>query len=44
MSNKEEIIKGLEKFRPLELGDDPMAWRQSDTLDRVIAYLNEVLN
>jgi hypothetical protein len=42
--SKTEIIQGLEKFRPIELGDDPMAWRQSDTLDRVIAYLNEVMN
>jgi hypothetical protein len=41
---KEEIIKGLEKFRPFEPGNDPASWRQNDTLDRVITYLSEVLD
>ena len=40
---KEAIIQGLGKFRPFEMGDDPVLWRQSDTIDRVMAYLEEVL-
>lgn len=40
---KEAIIRGLNKFRPFEMGDDPVLWRQSDTIDRVMTYLEEVL-
>lgn len=41
--NKQEIIKGLERFRPFELGDDPVRWSQSNTVDRIAEWLETVL-
>jgi hypothetical protein len=41
--SKAEIIKGLDRFIPFELGDDPAAWRQKDTVERIAAYLQTVL-
>ena len=41
----EAIINGLNRFRirEEELGDDPVKWRQNDTVDRIAKYLEEVL-
>ena len=40
---KAEIIKGLDLFIPFECGDDPAAWRQKDTVERISAWLQTVL-
>jgi len=44
MTIKQDIIKGLQKFIPFECGDDPAAWRQKETVERIAAYLEEVLH
>lgn len=38
--DKAELIARVERLRPFELGDDPAAWRQADTVDRVLDIIN----
>ena len=42
-TTKTELIRRINRFRPFELGDDPAAWRQAETVDRVIAVIDEYL-
>ena len=44
--SKAEVIKGLQRFRihEAELGDNPILWRQNDTVDRIAEYLEKVLS
>lgn len=37
--DKAELIAQVERLRPFVLGDDPAAWRQAETVDRVIAII-----
>jgi len=41
--SKQSIIDGLDKFIPFELGDDPAAWRQKETVERIQKHLEQVL-
>ena len=38
-----EVIEGLERFRPFDCGDDPVLWCQSNTVDRIKAFLTKEL-
>ena len=38
-----KLIAQVERLRPFELGDDPAAWRQNDTVDRVLDIINQIL-
>jgi hypothetical protein len=42
-TKKQNIINGLNYFIPFECGDDPAAWRQKDTVERIQKYLEKVL-
>ena len=41
--SKQSIIDGLDRFIPFECGDDPAAWRQKDTVERIQKHLEKVL-
>ena len=42
-TKKQNIINGLNYFIPFECGDDPAAWRQKDTVERIQKHLEKVL-
>jgi hypothetical protein len=42
-TKKQNIINGLNYFIPFECGDDPAAWRQKDTVERIQKHLETVL-
>lgn len=43
MSLQERIIEAINKLRPFKTGDDPVLWRQNDTIDRVEEIVTRVI-
>ena len=42
MLDKAKLIRGVERLKPFDLGDDPYKWGQLDTIARVLELIEQL--